>query len=186
MSAEWIGLIGGLAGTVLGWFLSWLSQRGRVHIYTEWNEEFTQDDRYGGTKLSDSKDNADHYSYQLQLDLYNGSAEPRIMRKIEVVYRKNRKELFRVTPRDDSTVRMSGSARFYDDVLPITIPAKTILTVKLHGGMHKQDNYLPKVWEANRIELSYRNRKDHEKHALIKKEDFAHYFENHPVTESEK
>ena len=105
MTGEWIGLIGGLAGTVLGWMLGILSQKGRLHIFSEWSDRFQQDDAVGGIIYSTTRDNAKYYRYSLVLDLYNASGEPKVMRKIEIVFYKGRRELFRLVPKDDSTKR---------------------------------------------------------------------------------
>ena len=94
-----------------------------------------------------------------------------------------KEELFRDTPADDSTRRSSGLCRFYDKVLPITIPAKTVYTVKLHGSFWDSDERFSQIWRTNKIMLTYCDRKDKERKVLINQYDFSQYFANHPVKE---
>ena len=76
---------------------------------------------------------------------------------IGVVKKSSKALLFCDTPEDDSTGRNSAPLRFYDEVLPITIPAKTVYTVKLHGGFWNSDEHFSQVWKTIKIMLTYRN-----------------------------
>ena len=183
---EIIGVIGTLLGTVLGWLLSNLSQRGKLNTYPMWRDEFQHNGNLGGMANSQSKEEAKLYMYHFTLDLYNSSGEPQIMRKIEITFFHNKEELFRDTPEDDSTGRSSGPLRFYDEVLPITVPAKTVYTVKLHGGFWDSDKRFSQIWRTNKIMLTYRNCKNKERKVLINKDDFSRYFENHSVKEEKQ
>jgi hypothetical protein len=178
-----IGVCRTLAGTILGWFLNRLSQCGKLNIYPTWCHEFRHDDNYGGMKKSKSKEEAKYYEYHLKLDLYNSSGEPKIMRKIEVAFLHDKEELFRDTPKDDSTGHISRSIMIYNEVLPITIPAKTVDTVMMRSGFGDSDNRFSQILGTNKIMLTYRDYKDKEKKLLIKKYDFSRYFENHLVKE---
>jgi hypothetical protein len=71
----------------------------------------------------------------------------------------------------------------YNEVLPITIPAKTVDTVMMRGGFGNSDNRFSQILGTNKIMLTYRDYKDKEKKLLIKKYDFSRYFENHLVKE---
>ncbi len=183
MLPEIIGVIGTLLGTILGWVLSNLSQRGKLNIFPTWRDEFQHNDGFGGMANSKSKEEAKLYAYYLTLDIYNSSCEPQIMRTIEVCFFNDNQELFRDTPDDDSTVRSNGPIRCYDKILPVTIPAKTVYTVKLHGGFWDSDEEFSHIWKANKVMMTYRDRRNKEKRILIKKDDFRRYFENHPVKE---
>ena len=104
------------------------------------------------------------------------------MRRIEVAFAESKKDLFRDTPKDDSTGHGNGPVRFYDDIMPITIPAKTVMTVKLHGGFWNSEDCFSKIWSTKKVFLNYRDARDREKRVLIKKDDFSQYFENHNAT----
>ena len=98
----------------------------------------------------------------------------------------DKEELFRDTPKDDSTGHSRGPMVYYEDVLPITIPAKTVYTLKLHGGFGNSNNHFSQIWRTNKIMLTYHNRKDKERKVMINKNDFSRYFENHPVNATDK
>lgn len=179
MTCEWIGLIAGLAGTVLGWMLGVLSQKGKLHIFSEWTDRFQLDDAVGGITYSTTRDNAKYYRYNLVLDLYNASGEPKIMRRIEIIFYKGGKELFRSVPQDDSTKRYTAACYLYDDIQPITVPAKSVMRLNLHGGINQSESIFPRIWDSNKIKLSYCKKSKKEKHILIRKENYAYYYENH-------
>ena len=183
MKAAIVGVIGTLLGTVLGWLLNSLSRRGKLRIYPKWTDLFLHNDDIGGMVQSTNWNEAIVYSYYLSFDLYNSSGEPMIMRKIEVAFFNKKCELFRDVPQDDSTGRSDGVLRFYDDVSPITVPSKTVYTLKLHGGFRNSDIRFKKLYDIRKISLTYRNEHNKEKKIPIIREDFSHYFENHPIGE---
>ena len=183
MPSEIIGVIGTLLGTILGWVLSNLSQRGKLNVFPTWEDGFQHNDGYGGMTNSESRGEAKLYTYHLNVDIYNSSGEPQIMRTIEVAFLRDKHVLFRDTPDDDSTRWSSGGSLFYDKVLPITIPAKTVYNIKLHGGFWDSDDRFSQIWGTNKIMLTYRDRRNKEKKILIVKDDFGRYFESHIVTE---
>lgn len=168
MNSEWIGLIGGLAGTVLGWGLNVLTQKGKLHIYPEWHDEFLQNDAVGGTKKCSKLDQADFYTYNLKIDVYNSSADAKIMRDIKIVFYKGQNELFRLIPKDDSTTEHRYGMVKADDISPVTIPAKSIVRKELRGGLYKSDKHFSQLCQINRIMLSYCKKGSREKHILIK------------------
>lgn len=184
MNAELIGVVGTLLGTLLGWFLNSFSKRGKLFIYPVMNDKFEYN--HGGImETCKNQKEATLYRYNITLDLHNSSGEPKIMRKIELSFNNGKQELFRITPDDDKTERSFGSMVFYDKILPLNIPAKSVVTVKLHGGLWESDDSYPKIWNANEVYLVYKNDEDKEVKTMIKKDDFSHYFANHS-NESEK
>lgn len=184
MEAALIGVIGTLLGTILGWGLNNVSRWGKLSCYPIWSDEFSHNDNYGSMARSSNREEAKMYGYNIKLDLYNNSGEPKIMRKLEVVFYQDKRELFRDTPKDDSTCRNSGGLRFYDEILPITVLAKTVSTLKLHGGFWYSEDRFSKLWDANSIFLTYRNEQNREKKVLLKRNDFSRYFENQPVKDN--
>ena len=170
-------LLGTLLGTVLGWLLNTVSRSGKLHIYPEWEDSFLQQDGYGGEKESKNIKEAYHFKYSLYLDIYNSSANTKIMRNIEIAFYRRGNELFRVTPKDVSTRRREGRFRIVDNVSLLNIPGKTVEAIKWIGGLPKEDIRFSELWKANKIFLIYRNDKNMEKKILIKK-DFNRYVEN--------
>ena len=178
MDAELIGIVGTLLGTILGWFLSEISRRGKLYIYAEMNDMFEHNHK-GTMVISRDQDVAQFYSYSISIDLHNSSGDPRIMRKIELSFSNGKCELFRITPDDDNTGRRIGPMRYYDKIRPLTIPAKSVVTVNLHGGLWESEDLFSKIWETKEVYLIYKDDKNKEVKVLIKTEDFSCYFKNH-------
>lgn len=175
-------IIGTLLGTTLGWMLNSFSRHGKLIIYAVWEDKFQKNNNYGSMEDS-SIDEAQYYHYELCLDLYNSSGESLIMRKTEVVFlNKENKILFRDIPYDDSTKRYIGAVHSYKKVQPITIPAKTIITLKLHGGIWDSEEQFKKLLETARIMIFYRNEKDKEKKQLITEFNLKKYFDKSDET----
>jgi len=156
MDSEIIGILGTMGGTILGWLLNNLSQHGKLNIYVhEWKDNFAYKDGMGGTVVSSSITQTEYYSYKLSLDLYNSSGETKIMRNIEVVFMNGKKELCHNTPKDDSTERVSHPLVFYDDILPINIPPKSIVHINLHNGFWNENGSLDFIWKTTHVFLRY-------------------------------
>lgn len=166
-------------GTILGWILSNLSRSGKLNIYPTWNDNL----RYIKAKRFDGKARqADNdYLYSLELDLYNSSGDSKIMRKIEVVFFQDEEELFRDIPDDNSTGRDIGPLRLYDKVCPITVPSKTVYSIKMRGCICDKDDRYLKLWKTNRIILLYRDCRDKEKELLLQRKAFSDYISNSTV-----
>lgn len=87
------GIIGTLLGTILGWLLNQLSSKGKLKIFpAKWEDELYY--LYAGCKrTAEAVEQIQYYSYQCELDIYNSSSEPRIMRDVHVIFT-NKKGLF--------------------------------------------------------------------------------------------
>ena len=180
-----IGVLGTLLGTLLGWWLNSLSQKGKLSIYIySWEDSF-QYNKMGFMTNSSSIEQTQHYAYKLTLDLYNSSGATRIMRNITVVFSDGKKELYKSIPNDDSTRRSSGHACFYDEVSPINIPPKSIIQLSLHNGAWNNDGGLDFIWKTKKIYLTYTDEKNRCRKVKIKAEDYSKYFENHKSEETD-
>lgn len=177
-----LGILGTLGGTVLGWFLNTLSQKGKLNIYvSSWCDKFQYNDESGFKRPSLSIGQTESYVYHLSLDLYNNSGTTKIMRNIEIVFAADKTELSRSVPKDDATRRYSGPANFYDAVEPINIPPKTVLKIDLHEGYWKDS--LNFIWKVDRVFLRYTDGKNKTRTLPIKKEIYKDYFINHKTEE---
>ena len=79
-----LGILGTLGGTILGWFLNALSQKGKLNVFvTSWKDKFEYNS-VGSMVPSFSKEQTSYYAYNLSLDLYNSSAETKIMSNIRI------------------------------------------------------------------------------------------------------
>lgn len=173
-----IGVIGTILGTILGWVLNSVSNHGKLNVYiSSWKDSFEYNET-GCMAPSLSKEQTESYSYQLTLDLYNSSGEAKIMRNIAIIYSDDKCELHKSVPKDDDTMRHSGSACFYNDIVPMNIPPKTIIQLNLHDGSWRQNGGLDYIWKTKKIYLTYIDEKNKTKKVTINSEDYNCYFEN--------
>lgn len=137
-----------------------LSQRGKLHIFiSKWTDEF--ESLNAGRFVSClRKQEAEYYHYDLEIDLYNSSSNTLIMRSIEIGYFKDRKLIFRNKPNDKETRRMSGPIPLYDSMGSINIPAKSVISIKLLGGLDSSDEWFSNIWVANTLCLMYLDSKN--------------------------
>lgn len=176
-----LGIVGTLGGTVLGWVLNNLSQRGKLNIYVSaWKDELEYN--HNGEMVSSSSiEQTKSYSYRLKLDLYNGSGETKIMRNIEIVFAKNKEVLYCSMPKDEATKRISHPVAFYDNVLPINIPPKAVIHIELFDWVWNDNGSLDFIWETTSVFLRYVNEKNKNVSVMINKENYKDYFIHHKI-----
>ena len=186
MQIALVGVIGTLAGTILGWLLNNITQRGKLNAYVfSFTDKFEYNDM-GFMVASSSIAETQLYSYKLILDLYNSSGATKIMRNITVIFSDGKKDLHKSIPHDDSTRRSSGPAWFYDEVGPINIPPKSIIQLNLHRGAWRSEGGLDFIWNTKKVYLSYTDEKNKRRKVKIKAEDYSKYFENHKPEDAKK
>jgi hypothetical protein len=178
-----IGILGTLGGTVLGWFLNTLSQKGKMNIYiSSWNDEFTYNNK-GCMAPSSSIEQTQYYGYKLSMDLYNSSGEIKIMRNIKILFTNGKSILFQSIPKDDQTKRISSPMTYYDDISPVNIPAKSVININLHNGVWEKNDSLEFIWNVKSVYLVYTDEKNKNKKIMISKENYENHFANHHIEE---
>jgi len=171
------GIIGTILGTVLGWLLNSLSNKGKlVFSVAKWEDSFQRNDNLGSMIPSNSLEETQVYSYKLFLDVYNSSAETLIMRDIRIVFSDGKKDIHVSVPQDDNTRRISGHLSFYDDILPMNFPPKSILQLHLHDGEWNQEHKMDFIWKTEKVFLVYKDMKNKEHRFLIKAEKYNNHF----------
>lgn len=180
-----LGVLGTLLGTILGWLLNSFSQRGKLNVFvTAWNDSFQYNNNYGDIVPCHNMSQAEYYSCNLSLDVYNSSAETRIMRNLEIVFAKDKTEILACTPDDCTTQRFSAGCTRYQKVGPINIPPKCVITVDLRYGEWDKDDSCMKYWNINNIFLRYTDKKNKLKKITICRKNYANYFLNDPEEDS--
>jgi len=112
-----IGFVSTLAGTFLGWFLNWLSQRGKLNIFIQsWHNSFTHTDTEGFQVCSCNLDEAVSYSFELEMDIYNSSNITKIMRDIKIIFLCGKTTLIAYTPEDSASCKQINRSLKYDKV----------------------------------------------------------------------
>ena len=184
MKESIIGVIGTLLGTILGWVLNNLSQKGKTSIFVnKWKQNFKYNNS-GFIEECPSKDEVEFYSYDLQLDIYNSSGKNEIIRDVRVEFFYNDQLLFTNRPQDDSTRRVNGHIAFYDKLESLNIPPKCIISIHLHGGFNKSEERFNSIWKVNKIMLTYKNSKNKDSRVVLSREKLNDYFDKHHVSES--
>ena len=171
-----LGVAGTLLGTILGWLLNHFSQKGKLNVYVRlWQDSF-QHNHKGIMSTCTSAAQAAYYSCDLSLDVYNSSAETRIMRNIQIVFAKGKTEIMVRTPDDRKTERFGAGCTKCDTVGPINIPPKSIVTVDLHYGEWDENKSIENYWKVNKIFLRYTDEKNKVKKIPISSKNYADYF----------
>lgn len=189
MQVAIVGVLGTLAGTILGWILNNLSNRGKLNIYvSSWTEKFNRF-VYGVTSPSRSKEETRGYTYHVTLDLYNSSGTTRIMRDIEISFSDGNKELTRHTPQNDATATpgIVGGMN-YSQVGAINILPRTVVQLELHYGELGENDGIENVWNTQKVYLHYVDEKNKKRKVLIQEVNYDDYFSKHQqeVTDNEQ
>ena len=181
-----IGVGATIAGTVLGWVLNNLSNRGKLNIYvSSWEDKFQYNDDIGEMVLCSKREEVQIYTYKVSFDLYNSSGNTKIMRNIQIAFSDGKSDIEKQTPQDDATKRFSSPMVFYDDVKPINIPPKAVIKLDLHNGSWNKEGELDYIWKTKKVYLIYNDEKNKTKRIFIKSEDYENYFINHKLEEKE-
>lgn len=171
-----IGVIGTILGTILGWVLNSLSTKGKLKIYvSSWKDNFQYNDT-GSMVPSKSKEQTEYYHYDLTLDVYNSSSETKILRNIKIEFGDGKDILHISIPKDDASKRWSGPVAFYDSIVPLNVPPKAIIQLKLHDGAWHTDGGLDFIWNTQIVYLTYDNEKGKKRRMIIKKENYNNHF----------
>lgn len=181
-----IGVGATIAGTVLGWVLNNLSNRGKLNIYVSfWEDEFNYTNDVGDIVSCSKREEVQNYTYKVSFDLYNSSGNTKIMRNIKIVFSDGKNDIKAETPKDDATQRFSYNRVVYDKVEPINIPPKAVVKLVLHEGMWDQNGELDYIWKTKKVYLLYNDEKNKIKRIFIKSEDYENYFMNHKLEEKD-
>ena len=180
-----IGVGATIAGTVLGWVLNNLSNRGKLNIYvSSWEDKFQYNDDIGEMVSCSKREEVQSYTCKGSFDLYNSRGNTKIMRNIQIAFSDGKRDIEKQTPQDDAT-RFSSPMVFYDDVKPINIPPKAVIKLDLHNGSWNKEGELDYIWKTKKVYLIYNDEKNKTKRIFIKSEDYENYFINHKLEEKE-
>jgi len=171
-----IGVIGTILGTILGWVLNSLSTKGKLKIYvSSWIDNFQYNDA-GSMVPCKSKEQTEYYHYDLTLDVYNSSSETKILRNIKIEFGDGKNILHISIPKDNASRHRSGPSTFYDNIVPLNVPPKTIIQLKLHDGAWRTNGGLDFIWNTQIVHLTYDDENGKKKRIIIKKENYNNYF----------
>lgn len=161
-----IGIAGTILGTILGWFLNQLSQRGNLCLFVQnWHSSLTTIDRNCNKTLCNSFDEASEYDFELEIDAYNSSSSTKIMRNIEINFRDGSLTILAYTPDNLATSQNRNNAIRYEKFTCVNIPAKNSTRLKLHGSLDSRKNR--NLENTSNVTLSYVDNKNKTKTIVI-------------------
>lgn len=170
-----IGVSGTLLGTVLGWILNNLSSKGKLRIYySKWNGTFTSR-AFGAVSSCNDIKKAECYRYQFLLDVFNSSAQSKIMRELYVVFYDGKKVICANAAKDKNSLNGEKRILTYSDFPPITIPPKTVLQLSLVGSVGFDMVSQNDLMKTKKIVLEYKNEKNQKKRVPLIIPDFTKY-----------
>lgn len=152
-----IGVCGTLFGTVLGWMLNNLSNKGKIYF-----SDIEIDNRYMGLKENmstwyiDDKNKATSYYFTVSLNSYNSSNNIMAIKNIRLQFYNDNKLIASVIPDDDNATRMSGVVRITSKANIYNIQPKTLVNNKFSCAFHED---LSDIINATKINLVYENEK---------------------------
>ena len=173
-----VGVIGTILGTFLGWFLNSISNRGKIKIFiSSWKNEFRCMDEYGDVVATPSPEKIEFYSCSYALDIYNSSGEPKIMRNIHIAYNNGKTDLIKHIPKDKETRKIVACAVRYDEIMPLTIPSKSIFQIHLYDGLWHQSSEFQPLWDVEKVYLLYTDENNKEKRVLLNAKSIKQCFD---------
>lgn len=160
----------GLFGVFVGWFLSWITQKGRLRLFANngINAKFSN----GEGVLVDTKEKVNCFSYNISLDVYNGSNSTKIMRDIQVSFENKGGVVKKSIPYDNSKT-IQGRVPSYTNVGVINIPPKSVIHLDLRNYFWNKE--MDFIWDVTVVKLLYKNSKGSCKSVKIEKLDYKNF-----------
>jgi len=141
---DYQGIIGVLIGLIFG---NKLRNTGKTFIEIK-NTEFKnikeeQDGEGGINEIAIDFMTVNEYlcKYSIDIDIYNSSESPRVLRNIEIVFYKNNKIIKKTIPKDENTMRNTMRQVKMDDLSIVNIRAKEIVNYKIGGRIVLNSSY---------------------------------------------
>lgn len=159
-----IGIVGTLAGTVLGWLLNNVSRRGKLRAFVaKWDEDYKFND-VGSMVGAPSYDEAECYFYELTLDVYNSSSDTKIMRDFKMEFLKGRKIVASKVPLNADN-RGSGLCKTMGT---LNVAPKSVVSVHLVGGFWRSNfAQFDEINSSSKVRLSYKGEGRADRHFFI-------------------
>lgn len=127
-------------------------------------------------RWANSIDEAERYEFTATVTIYNAGKNPKIMRNVEIVFYKGRKEIIAFPQKNDPSRNIGDN-----ELAPMNIPAQSAKYKKFNyiafaTGIRKE---IEEILKADRVFLTYRGKYGQKHKILLYKENFSQYFENH-------
>ena len=168
--ASAIGVGGTILGTILGWFLNSLSNRGKLY-FTNLKSESTFQKFEAGRMVNSNKADVQYYNFTLKFNVYNSCAYVKILKEIKFVLYYNNMVICEIIPDDGLSERYSHPVFIRDKIVPKNLSPKSIMEFKLTFFI--KEEAIEYFHKSNNIKLSYENEKGVKKFIKINTDDFS-------------
>ncbi|MCB2354460.1 hypothetical protein [Clostridium estertheticum] len=174
---EFDGIIGAIAGGVIGTVSTLiatqlLKRMGKLNLFIKkWEIRRPQLDGYGGTSMVNATScNEAYYHITFNMETYNGSEIPKIMRDVKIAFYKDKKELFKIVPCDrDNDKVIAGGFRDSQEVNVLNFEPKKCTTKDFSFRIDDID-MLDNLKEVNKIYFIHTNENKKVKKLFIRKQ----------------
>jgi hypothetical protein len=158
------GIIGTLMGVLLGWLITFLSQKiGRIYFYVnEWEFNFYTQNKLNEEIVTNNIHDCHAAKYRLEADFFNSSNIHKGLRNVRVVF-KNKNFNYEYEPNDLNTLKTSNRSTFIDKMKPFTTYPKQFIRIHLKGSI-RNETELKNILKSQDTKvylkaLNYKNKK---------------------------
>jgi hypothetical protein len=172
------GIVGTLLGTLMGWVLNNLSQKGKLSFYIiTWSNSYAGGiSPFGGYGGINNFSEVDVYTYETIVEVYNSSGINKIIRDVSICFFDGKKQILSNRPCDLTTRKTSVAGTIMSEFRSVNILPKTIAQLNFGGSIHKEKLSLLK--KSNNVRMLYSDEKGREKRVHLFSEgimDFLKY-----------
>ena len=167
---EFEGIIGAILGSAFTLIITDILKKiGKLKIYLNnfegryWYN--SKDDRYEPTTSKKYGTSIESFRFKFDIDVYNSSELPKIMRDLKISIYKNKKFLKEVNVNDEETRRVVCRCITVDKTTIFNIPAKESYNLKLSAEIPEDIAFMMK--DGLIIKLKYKNEKNKNKYFKI-------------------
>ena len=169
-----IGVGGTILGTIIGWVLNNLSNRGRLVIsIVKYEAEFQK--ALNGVMCRCDINSAEYFNYIINIDIYNTSAKTKFMRDIKFNFVDEAGGLLKTITPYDKDLLINGRLTKHIKVQPINIVANSVISKILYFDEYKNDGF-DFILSTEKFFMTYTNEKGKTKKILIKKGNIKDYY----------
>ncbi len=160
---EFEGIIGAILGSTITLIITdILKKKGKLKIYlNDFDGKYwynSKDNHYGPTTSKKDGTNIESFRFEFDIDVYNSSELPKIMRDLKINIYKNKELLKEVDVNDEETRRVVSRCITVDKTTIYNIPAKESYNFKLSAEIPEDIAFMMK--DGLIIKLKYKNEKN--------------------------
>lgn len=177
------GILGSLAGTVIGaligYLLSELHNHGRLQCFVKsWHAHLDMLDERGEYVTCYEYMRPEFFNYDFTIEIYNSSRLPKIIRNGKIVFCKDEEPLKEFTPHDKSREKKYVTSSTFGELLAFCVPATGVLTLDLLGTIMGGEEGFSFLENANEVYFQYNDEKNRTRKWKISDVSYDSYFDS--------